>query len=828
MADIEVGDTLFDECGRPTVVTATFERVAERAYRVHFSDGTHLDACDEHQWVTWTHAERKALLRRKIAGKEVRTGALFPDDWAAKAPITTAEMERTCFFRTGQRQGRNHSIPLARPLQLPEADLPIEPYLLGCWLGDGTYNAGYITVAEAEVLPDLLRQAGHQLHAVPSSANRNGAIVYRVEGLSTALVRCGLVGRRRILKGKRGRYAYAANKHVPAAYLRASASQRLALLQGLMDTDGYIDPVKGTVEFCSTNRALADAVVELARSLGQKPVLSVGRATLNGRFVSAKFRVTFAPTIDVFRLPRKSAVWASTSNRSQGLRRHHRMVTSVEPIEPGPMRCLVVDSPNHMYLAGEGMIPTHNSWSASHLFAEWITAPDAAGEWAIIAPDWSRLRTQCIESKHSGLLVALGVTKLSQIGTPGCWVVEYRRTEPYFLLLANGAEIYTASTNNGADTIQGRNLRGVWAEEVGLWDKWEIAWYEGVEMSTRSGRSRVIVTGTPKSALPAKELVKKLLADAEAHPELTIVSHLRTVDNLDHLSERSRLQVQALQGTRLGRQELEGELLDDNPDALWNLDVIDRYRLDEDDAIPDMIRVVIGVDPASRSGKRIYNLIAETMDDDGSGNNLPDETGIVIVGLGTDMHGYVLADLSGRYRPSELAHVLSRAFHMWQADRVVAELNFGYDWIPQLLGTVDTSVVVKAVRASRGKALRAEPLAAAYVNGLVHHVGVFPELETQMCQWSPFERKSPDRLDALVWACTDLELVVGEIDWSNMWSVAPENEKELERANPWLAIWRDQTPVKAMDPVAPLIASALSATETETGGQGEGLRGRET
>lgn len=349
LKDILVGDTVFDEHGVPCQVTATFERMPEKAYRLHFSDGTALDACDEHQWVTWTHFERKRYLR---ADKTPAKG--LPEDWANAPSRTTQDIVDTLTF--GKRSDSNHCIPTAGPLQLKEATLPVDPYLLGLWLGDGTSNTGGITTMDPEVVASFTK-AGFELRELGGCSNGR-AKTYIV---GPSFIRKGMP------KGSCGSVWTQSlwdldvlkNKHVPAVYLRASAEQRLSLLQGLMDSDGHASSDKKRVEFCNTNKLLIDAVLELARSLGEKPVVKHGRAMLKGVDCGDKWRVTWRAKAPCFRLPRKlSRIQGACAQESRHL---HRMIVKAELIAPVPMRCLTVDSPNHMYLAGEGMIPTHNS-----------------------------------------------------------------------------------------------------------------------------------------------------------------------------------------------------------------------------------------------------------------------------------------------------------------------------------------------------------------------------------------------------------------------------------------------------------------------------------
>jgi hypothetical protein len=347
LKDVKVGDTVFDEHGFPCKVTHIFDGMPDKAYRLRFSDGTHIDACGDHQWVTWTHAQKKSWHRY---------GKGLPGDWANAQPLTTQQIVDTLHF--GKRNDLNHCIPTTGAIQMPDIDLPIDPYLLGVWLGDGTASNGTITTMDHEVLEAFVEKGFEPRELRPCNGPK---------GLASLYVIGPVAPHKGTPKGnRRSRWTkllasqnLICNKHVPPLYLRASSAQRLALLQGLMDTDGHATCDKKRVEFCNTNKLLVDAVTELARSLGEKPVVKSGRATLYGKDCGAKWRVTWRAKTPCFRIKRKLdriQGWCSQQSRHA-----HRMIVSAEMIEPKPMRCLMVDSPNHMYLAGEGMIPTHNS-----------------------------------------------------------------------------------------------------------------------------------------------------------------------------------------------------------------------------------------------------------------------------------------------------------------------------------------------------------------------------------------------------------------------------------------------------------------------------------
>ncbi|MFL5708576.1 MAG: dCTP deaminase, partial [Chloroflexota bacterium] len=281
MGDLEPGDTVFDETGAPTlVVAATAPMVDRPCRRVSFSDGTDVIADASHQWVTIDKNGRRHGHSRT-------------------AIRTTDEIARTLRVR-GEM---NHHVPLAGPVQYPpRLDLPIEPYTFGAWLGDGTTTKAEITSVDPEILEQI---SGDGFTVRPLSYAPS---LYRIGG--TGRTRNRATGRyegNASLSSRLRGMGEMDGKFVPRAYLEAGVNQRLALLQGLMDTDGFVDDIAGRCEFTSTNEGLADAVVELAASLGFRPIKTTGRATLYGVDKGPKYRVKFTPDRPVFRLQRKLA-----------------------------------------------------------------------------------------------------------------------------------------------------------------------------------------------------------------------------------------------------------------------------------------------------------------------------------------------------------------------------------------------------------------------------------------------------------------------------------------------------------------------------------------
>lgn len=296
-----------------------------------------------------------------------------------------------------------------------------------------------------------------------------------------------------------------------------------------------------------------------------------------------------------------------------------------------------------------------------------------------------------------------------------------------------------AFTYNGTtpDQLRGPQHHFAWVDELAKFEYMQEAW-DQLQFGLRLGaHPQCLVTTTPRP-LP---LIKKLTADPD-----TVVTRGATLDNQANLAKNTIKQLyERYGGTRLGRQELEGEVLEDIPGALWRREDIDVTRLNQ--APDDLERVIVAVDPAASSEER------------------SDENGIVVVGLARDKdgyaRGYVLEDASLRGTPEEWARRAVQMYRKWEADRIVAEKNNGGEMVETVIRTADRSVPVKLVHASRGKVVRAEPISALYEQHRVHHVGRFDDLEDQMCMFSIDNVRnsstgSPDRVDALVWGLTEL------------------------------------------------------------------------
>lgn len=297
----------------------------------------------------------------------------------------------------------------------------------------------------------------------------------------------------------------------------------------------------------------------------------------------------------------------------------------------------------------------------------------------------------------------------------------------------NGARATVFSGEN-PDQLRGPQHQLVWVDELMAFqypqDTWDNIAF-GLRLPWRDGSAaRAIITTTPR---PTK-LLRSIMNLAGA-----VVTRGSTFENRGNLDRQFLEQMkERYEGTRLGRQELFAELLEDVEGALWTPKMIDGCRARD---YPALTEVVVAIDPAVTS------------------NGTSAETGIIVVGRGSDGHAYVLQDVSGVYSPSAWATKACEVFAHWEADAIVAEVNNGGEMIKHTINTVAPSVTVRQVRASRGKVRRAEPIASLYEQGKVHHVGQFNELEDQLTTYTgDAGEKSPDRMDAVVWGLASVML----------------------------------------------------------------------
>ena len=371
-----------------------------------------------------------------------------------------------------------------------------------------------------------------------------------------------------------------------------------------------------------------------------------------------------------------------------------------------------------LLLAGRGFGKTRT-------LAEWVCEQVALGQAsriALVAATAADARDVLVEGE-SGILA---------VAPP--WFRPIYEPSKRRLTWPNGA-IATTFSAEEPDRLRGPQHDAAVCDELASWSRPET--WDMLQFGLRLGQSpRCLVATTPRPTKLLRELLAREGRDV-------VVTRGSTYENRANLAPGFFDQViRKYEGTRLGRQELNAELLDHAPGALWSHSVIDAAR---QAAAPTLARIVVAIDPATSSSEDA------------------DETGIVVVGKDHQGHGYVLADASGKYQPVEWAKIAIAAYQAHRADRIVAERNNGGDMVEATIRMVDANVPVTTVWASRGKVTRAEPVSAPYEQGRIYHIGTFVQLEDQMTNFtSDFDRQSagysPDRVDALVWAVTDLML----------------------------------------------------------------------
>lgn len=366
------------------------------------------------------------------------------------------------------------------------------------------------------------------------------------------------------------------------------------------------------------------------------------------------------------------------------------------------------------------LILSGRGWGKTRTGAEWLAneaIKNPRTRWAIVARTFADARDTCAEGE-SGIV---NVLQRYQV------IRNWNRSMGE-IVLTNGSKIKLFSAEE-PDRLRGPQHHGAWCDELAAWEDPD-AWDQLMFGLRLGNRPRTVVTTTPRPVALLKSLINR---------DTTYITRGNTFENAKNLAATALLELQArYAGTRLGRQELEGELLEDVEGALWSRSWIENTRI-KTEQLPSLYRIVVAIDPAVTSGED------------------SDETGIVIAGATNDGHFYVLEDATMKGTPDSWGKRAVQAYKDWKADRIVAEVNNGGDMVVMVLQQVDKFVPVTKVHATRGKRMRAEPISALYEQGRVHHVGSFTKLEDQMVSWTPESNDSPDRLDALVWSLTELK-----------------------------------------------------------------------
>ncbi len=732
MGDLVEGDEVFDHAGNPTSVRGVFPQGEVECSRVSFTDGTSIVASNDHLWTVFRKKNHNWYTNQHD------TRDFDPHWWA----WTRSQESVHPYTRNGKTVSRRNSqvitnagaetvptteliaghtrIPVAGALKLSHVDLPIDPYVFGAWLGDGTTGSGHMCAGAADA-PWMMEQfalRGYTADAVKIGSS--GVVLWKSNRLHEELKAVGLSSGRKRPK-----------KAVPAVFLRSSYGQRLDFIRGLMDTDGGVSRDGKSAEAGFINFDIASALEESLRSIGyitRMKVKQLKKTTL--RDERPFFRVQIRPSTrqNPFCMPRKASLVSETP-RSQSARKSMRMITSIESVGKKPATCITVSAESALFLAGRSMVPTHNSRTGAHWVIEKAKVPGT--RIALLGRTVADVRDVMVSGES-------GVLSVSSDDFMPDYMPSVRR-----LVWPNGSSA-TTYTSEASNQLRGPQQHFAWADELAAFkqvpDASGLTAWDNLQISTRLGEHpQILATTTPKRTPAMKELLKMAVDD----PERIEVITGSTLDNKANLSESYIRQIYDMySGTSLERQELFGEMINAVEGALWLEGDIQQRFLPHDyktACVP-----IIAVDPAVTSHG--------------------DMTGISVMLTTTEYdlnkrHVWVVEDLTVQGPPELWSKIVADAYRRWGMGSkhrpiVVAEGNQGYEMIRTILMQEDPTMALVIISAKLNKQLRAQPVSFAYKRGRVFHTKTHDELEQEMFDWEPTARWSPNRMDAMVHGVT--------------------------------------------------------------------------
>jgi phage terminase large subunit len=456
MGELRLGDKVFGEHGQITAVRAVHEPRDIPCYRVKFDNGTSMVCDKDHLWNTLDFKSRGRLkLRNYAVGKRVMDWRKY---WSETATTSVAELQDKV---THGRQ-RSLLIPVAAALQLPEQEYELDPYTFGVWLGDGTSIRTEITDPRNEMRPFVEAQ-GHITRDYRNGYSYN----FWPHGDGVALLR---------------RLEVYGVKHIPDNYARGSVTQRLELLQGLMDSDGHCTK-RGVVELTLTNQQLAEDAAALVASLGWKVRVKDEAANLYGRFISRRYRISFRSDICPFKLHRKVDAWHPPEIQASAATGH--VITGIEPVESITTRCITVNNPTGLFLAGRQMIPTHNSFIAARITVWYLlTHPESiVVTTAPTARQVENILWREINTAYSKALMPLAGKCLNTVleFAPNWYGVGYSTTEP---------DKFQGMHSDSGDLLVITDEAAGIPEQI----------FEGVRAVMTSSKCRLLMIGNPTSS----------------------------------------------------------------------------------------------------------------------------------------------------------------------------------------------------------------------------------------------------------------------------------------------------------------------------------------
>lgn len=705
MGNIKLGDEVLTPFGESAFVENIFPQGVVDIYKITFNDGAFTECTADHLWE----------ITRRMNSRE-RTEILSTIEIKSKIKD----------YMSSHRP----KIILTETTNFKPQEVPIDPYLLGLLIGDGTIRHEIIgfTTTDDFILGQVEKRLPDDMHIVRDRETINYRIVRKEKSgvgkynnLIQALKGLGLFGK----------YSY--EKFIPDIYKYNSVQVRMALVQGILDTDGWINH-KGQAVLNQTSKRLADDFAEIIQSLGGacSTIPRMGKYKINGEIKETRLNykqyIYFDDCRKLFTLPRK------VKKCRPRARKLWRYIRKIEVVRQDQAQCIKISDPRGLYLT-DNFIVTHNTVGIAIGAVLWFlqkkrvlyTAPTSEQ----IARFWFTVTKALEDPIDRGVLY---------------------KNESLNLIKVPGTENQIrAKTAWNADT-----LRGDYADILIL-DEWQLmneeAWeLVGAPMMLDTNGSAVFIytppslrsRSTSKASDPqhAAKRFKKYKELQESEPNRYATFHFTSHDN-PHLSQEALDEVVGDMTSLAHRMEILAEDVDEVPGALWTRETIEKNRIT---TMPrDFDKIVVAVDPSASS--------------------TGDETGIITVGK-VGEHGYTLADNSVQGSPMEWAKKAVAAYYLWNANKIIAEKNNGGEMVSNTIHQVDRNVPVELVFASRGKATRAEPVSAMAEHGKDHHVGHFPYLEDELCLWTPQPgKKSPNRLDAKVWGMYGVGLAKGGTNW---------------------------------------------------------------
>ena len=527
MADIHVGDYVFGQNGKPSRVTLESEIFHKPMYRVTFDDGATIDASEDHVWTVQTHDSIQASRYVPKARPKRTTGKYHGDGWYE---LTTKDMLADHIKpRNDGRFEYRYRVPMNAAVEYPWCVLPVQPYLLGAWLGDGTTKNATITVSEDDI-PETIRIFAECGETLTRQKTKDRAPCFRIGRKTESREDSGSFYKRLKALG------VIRNKHIPEQYMVASIEQRWALLQGLMDTDGYCSKA-GQCEFVQKRRELCEQVLELCASLGIKARMHEKQATCNGKPAGTVYRITFFTDSahPCFRMERKrKRLKDSIANRTT-----YKAIASIERIEDVPSKCIAIDNDSHLYLAGRQYTATHNTgvcvpredWGIRYRNERIL---HTAQEYQTSRVAFDRLREKFGNCKHD---INAKYPELNRL------VDRYTTSAGQMILdLKDGGHIEFRTRGNSGDMGRGGTFDVIVIDEAQSYTDEQDAALSPLNSAAPSGSPQTIMMGTvPDPRKPHKgEVFMRLHDMSHADPYVGMCAHEWGTDEVGDVTDEDR------------------------------------------------------------------------------------------------------------------------------------------------------------------------------------------------------------------------------------------------------------------------------------------------